>query len=291
MAAILGLQTRMPRLGSSPTVVNGHNKISVVPIQARRSRCWHRLPRVKAVDNNGSGGNDDIENEEVRAALQEAVEMYARAEQVAQQQVKQELRELWAAELAAAPADLARVCSTPESLAAFWSEQGLDRVQAERLARELIHTHSPCCSIDVLAAQLARLHRVLPIEDLGATVSRHPTILELTTTEIAERLITLVDLMSGEDVMEVVARHPRLLTCPDLRSNYETAVSKLTELHPSHSSDVATAAVRDHPELLFRMMYYQAAKAIDDLPMEIQNMLLYSGKGWLRMYKRFSQPW
>jgi hypothetical protein len=104
----------------------------------------------------------------VRAALDEALLTYSSAEQMAQQQVQRELADLWAAELSAAPADLQRACSMPASLAAFWSEQGLPRVQAERLARELIGGHSPCCSLDILAAKLARLHRVLPVDDLGA---------------------------------------------------------------------------------------------------------------------------
>jgi hypothetical protein len=79
-------------------------------------------------------------------------------------------------------------------------------------------------------------------------VSRDPTILELSTTQIAERLITLVDLMSAAcDVLEVVAAQPRLLTCPDIRGSYRAAVGKLEELHPAHSREVAVDAVRVGP--------------------------------------------
>jgi hypothetical protein len=42
------------------------------------------------------------------------------------------------------------------------------------------------------------------------------------------------------------------------------------------------------------MLHHQAAKAVEELPFEIQGMLLYSGRGpptgWRRLYRRFSQP-
>jgi hypothetical protein len=38
------------------------------------------------------------------------------------------------------------------------------------------------------------------------------------------------------------------------------------------------------------MLYHQAARAVEELPFEIQHMLLYSGRGWRRLHRRFSQP-
>jgi hypothetical protein len=76
-------------------------------------------------------------------------------------------------------------------------------------------------------------------------VSKDPGVLELSTTQVAERLITLVDLLHGGcDVLQVVAAQPRLLTWPDIRGSYQAAVGKLAELHPARSREVAVDAVQ-----------------------------------------------
>jgi len=50
---------------------------------------------------------------------------------------------------------------------------------------------------------------------------------------------------------------------------------------------VCTGLIRENPELLWRMDYYQDARSLDELPIEMQNWLVLGGQagiGWLYRY-------
>jgi hypothetical protein len=57
--------------------------------------------------------------------------------------------------------------------------------------------------------------------------------------------------------------------------------------------DAAAAAVppgivEENPELLFRMDYYQDAMLLDDLPIEIQNMMVLADQGLGFLYRYYN---
>jgi len=240
--------------------------------------------------------------------MQEAMELYSQAQKMAQEQVMAELRQMELSEMstyheydsqpstsapASSPSQPAgstrrepRNAATMAALTGFWLEQGMPASTAERLARELLARNSRFANLTLLATQLQRLGRVIPgrVQDL---VAGDLGVLDAGPAVIAAHYVTLVQLFQGRlDVAELAVRAPRLLYCDDLAGRYEAVMRKLVALHPSHSRDEVQALLAEHPSLICRVHdYYLHVRSLDELPMEVQNMVIYTGQGLQQLHQ------
>jgi hypothetical protein len=74
--------------------------------------------------------------------------------------------------------------------------------------------------------------------------------------------------------MSLILKQPRLLWAEDLRGRVVRVFDHLQALHPSGDVSVVREIIMDNPELLFRMDYYGHVTLLDELPIEIQNMMI-----------------
>ncbi len=44
----------------------------------------------------------------------------------------------------------------------------------------------------------------------------------------------------------------------------------------------------ENPELIFRMRYYMHVRTLDELPMELQNLMVYTGQGLHHLHQMYS---
>ncbi|GLI60503.1 hypothetical protein VaNZ11_002666 [Volvox africanus] len=218
----------------------------------------------------------------------EAVNIFEQARTMAHLQTQHELEQAFLADL-----DLIASPASPEpaprrALVSFWCEQGLSSVASEQLVRKLEEAGRRY-SVEQLSAKVQRLNRILPDADVSALVERDLAVLDLDPGLAIRNMVVLVEAFPGRQVTELVQRQPRLLSCPDLPERKERVLALLTKLHPSRERKVVAGVVGEYPDLLFRMDYYQHARMIDELPIEIQNMFVLAdqGIGFLhRYYKR-----
>ncbi|KAF8070915.1 TPS5 [Scenedesmus sp. PABB004] len=249
---------------------------------------WQRRHVAAAAAAAGSGPFD----ERTRRALREAAAILAEAQELAQQQTMAALMSSWQAD-GGSSAEGAEP-DPPGALEAFLVEAGLSGATAARLVRELEADadFAPCLRLQTLAQRLAAVSRALPGADAAAMVAAEPRLLLTSSAQLVEALVTLVlGLPPGRDVAAVAAECPKLLVLDDLPRRLRAAERKLVELHPSHSPEVVAALLADNPALIWRMAYYEAARALDDLPVELQNAMVLGGKGlgFLQTYWRGRQ--
>lgn len=176
--------------------------------------------------------------------------------------------------------------SSEAALQAFWCEQGLSQRQAVQLMKEVAadpQLAASCCSTQVLSQKLSSLGRVLPGVDVVGLVARTPQLLLVPSSAAVRILVDLVNALPGCDVVDMVSRQPRLLLQePEgLPGRLQAVIAKLTALHPSHMENVVAGIIGEYPELLLRMPYYLGpdVRLLDDLPIEIQNMMVLGGQG------------
>ncbi|KIY97812.1 hypothetical protein MNEG_10152, partial [Monoraphidium neglectum] len=231
---------------------------------------------------------DASEDAFVTAALSEAVELARHAQRLAQQQARAELQQGW---IAGGAADAeAGTCADerPEALLSFLQEQGLSSRQAEQVLSALMPGPLDCSdtsggagkaqrpqgrlSRGRLEAQWASLQRVLAGGDVVAMVACEPRLLQAASGDLVGALVHLVAAFPGIDAADIVQRRPGLLLLDDLSARCERAVSKLMQLHPSGDRGIVSALIKENPSLIVRMDYYQDARTLDDLPIEIQNV-------------------
>ncbi|GFH22238.1 uncharacterized protein HaLaN_19669, partial [Haematococcus lacustris] len=130
-----------------------------------------------------------------------------------------------------------------------------------------------------LAAKLQRWQRVLPGIPVARLLQRDPDLLNADLNTGLQALITLVNLLPGRDVTSMVSQLPRLLWLTDLEQQLAQCLALLTRLHPSQDPEVVKDMVVEYPQLVQRMAYYQHARMLDELPLEIQNMMVVADQG------------
>ncbi|GBF98420.1 hypothetical protein Rsub_10485 [Raphidocelis subcapitata] len=270
----------------------------------------------------GAGGDDAF----MSAALAEAVGLVRRAQELAAQQARSELMQSWQADGGGAASGggsgggggggggTPPPAASREAVAAFLLEQGLAAADAARLAEAITDggafsggggggawsggggggseaaARGGAPSLAQLEAKWAGLRRVLPDADVASMVLREPALLGATSGELVGAVVALVAAFPSVDVQAMAEARPALLLLRDLPERCERVVAKLVELHPSGDRDVVAGVIEENPELLVRMDYYMAARLLDELPVELQNMFLPpgdTGLSWL--YKYYSK--
>ncbi|KAI8469466.1 MAG: hypothetical protein J3K34DRAFT_279960 [Monoraphidium minutum] len=263
-------------------------------------------PRRAAGGAAGAGGSSGEDDALFDRALREAVEIHRRAQELAEQQARSELMQGWAADGGGAdrggggpggggspePAPAA-----PAAVAAFFEEQGLGRAAAERLAARLLEAGAGPpgaattgggggggVTLERLQAKWLALQRVLPDGDLGDLVSREPGLLSASSGDLVGALVALVSAFPRRNVQGMIQARPGLMLLQDLPERCERTVAKLMSLHPSKDLEVVAGLIEENPELLVRMDYCMDARLLDELPVEIQTMMIPPGDmgiGWL----------
>jgi hypothetical protein len=226
----------------------------------------------------------------MRAALHEAAEIYMHAKQLADAQVRRELMDTWMSEPHAAeaqPGSAAPDAGNVAHMASFWLEQGLNTTQAERVSKELLK-QEPRCEIATIAAKMNRLYRILPEANIPLMIHKDTSVLDLDVSAAVRNLVLLVGIFESGDVVDMVTKEPCLLAMSNLEACIDRTVAKLVELHPSRSIDTVKRILEEHPQLITRMDYYPHVMTIDELPIEIQNMMIIAdqGLGFLHRYYR-----
>lgn len=223
--------------------------------------------------------SEHMEEDDLKAALKEALELFDSANKLSNLQVKAEMEQLFASE--ATPSSSQHEggsgppSSTPEMMLSFWVEQGLSQQAAARLMEELdakgkTYTTNQC------AAKVQRWQRVLPDCDIAGMAVKDSGLLEADINGALVNLVCLVEAFPGRDLVQLVARQPRLLWAENLRGRVQRVFDQLFTLHPSKDIAVVREIVFDNPELLYRMDYHTKATLIDELPIEIQNCMMGS---------------
>jgi len=156
-------------------------------------------------------------------------------------------------------------------------EQGLSSFEALGLHKELYLKAGSTrqqLSLEQLSAKIQRWQRVLPDVNIARLAVNDPDIFYADISTGLRAVIVLVEVMPGRDVMSMVSKQPKLLWQEDLAGRLGRAIALLIKLHPSRDEDVVKDMIAEHPELIWRMEYYTKATMIDDLPIEIQNMMV-----------------
>lgn len=126
----------------------------------------------------GHGSGEQPFDERARRALREAAEILSEAQELAQQQARDELLSSW--QLGSATTEgTAPQQSSATAIQAFLVEQGLQKPQAAALLK-VLHSDeqfSSCLSTEVLQQKLSSLQRVLPEADTAALVLDEPRLL------------------------------------------------------------------------------------------------------------------
>lgn len=218
------------------------------------------------------------------AAMKEAAELYMQAQQLATQQTQAELLQYLSSE---PTTPVKQPAATNLAIESFWVEQGLNRPEAEALTRQILGL-DPNVSTPQLTASVQRWRRVLPDVDIAELALKDCQLLLADVTAAVRNIVEMVTFLPQKDVISMIRKQPRLLWCDDLPQRMQRVVDKLVQLHPSKEKDVATDLVEEYPELLYRMDYYRSASQLDDLPIEIQNMMVLGdhGIGFLYRYYR-----
>eukprot|EP00878_Enallax_costatus_P026777 GHUV01028771.1.p1 GENE.GHUV01028771.1~~GHUV01028771.1.p1 ORF type:complete len:243 (+),score=65.52 GHUV01028771.1:159-887(+) len=194
-------------------------------------------PPAAAGREGGSSPEQPAFDERTKRALREAAELLSEAQQLAQQQAREELSASW--QLAAthsAPFEP----SSDTALQAFLVEQGLRQPQAE-LVLKALHSdeqYSQCLSTRALQQKFKSLQRVLPEADVAALVAAEPRLLLTSSEQLVANLVALVQGLPGRNVVDMVSRLPRLLLVTDMADRLGRIMKKLIQLHPSHSVEV-----------------------------------------------------
>lgn len=175
-------------------------------------------------------------------------------------------------------------------LQSFWVEQGLQAHAAHSIAQDMVASGSPCAAdLTLLATQVQRLGRVIPGGRVQDMVARDWRILDASVTSVAEHLVQLVRLFPNNlDVLELACKKPALLYCDDLVGLFEAVVTKLSQLHPSHSREVARSLLVEYPDLMFRMGWYMHVRTLDELPVELQSWMIFTGQGLHQLHQHYS---
>jgi hypothetical protein len=178
---------------------------------------------------------------------------------------------------------------TEENLRSFWIEQGLRSSEAQRLVREIQESSMPSMSLGQLAAKMQRLERILPDLDVAALVHKDFRLLSTPSSFMVENMVALIGL-GFQDVISMISKQPGLLAMEGLSQRGEQVLSKMISIHPSKSRKVVADIVEENPSLLVRMQYYMDA-SLEELPIEIQNMMVIAdhGIGFLYRYYKGQQ--
>jgi hypothetical protein len=221
----------------------------------------------------------------LNAALSEALDLFKQAGKISELQVKAELEQAFSSEeVSSTNVDIS---VSPEALLSFWVEQGLSNAAAARLLDELRAT-GRSYTMNQLSSKMQRWQRVLPDADIGSLTAKDPHLLDADVNTALINMIALVEAFPGKDIMPVLAKQPKLMWTDDLRPRIRRTADHLLRLHPSKDSSVVTEIIFDNPELLFRMDYYPSATMIDELPIEIQNMMILADQGIGYLYRYYS---
>lgn len=229
--------------------------------------------------------NEELDEHEMRLALQEAAELLAEAEEMAQAQVMQELLESYVVEKSEVNLDP----SLLEPLSSYWLEQGFSREHSKQIAQDIFENCSRYSNVEVLSSQMQRLRRVIPFE-VEKLVAKDVKLLQATPSQIAEHFVELVTAFEGQNLEEIVGKQPRLLYCDNLTARVQKAAAKLLAVHPSHDMREINLLLVEYPELVFRMEYYMHVRTVDELPIEIQNMMIVTGQGLSALHRMYQKP-
>ncbi len=184
-----------------------------------------------------------------------------------------------------ADSDAGQVEATEESLRSFWIEQGLKSNEAQRLVKELQEAGMQNMSLGQLAAKMQRLERILPDVDVAALVYKDCRLLSTPSSLMVENMVTLIGL-GFKDVISMIRKQPGLLAMEALTERCEQVLDKMMSIHPSKSKKVVADIVEENPSLLYRMQYYMDA-SLEELPIEIQNMMVIADHGIGFLYRYY----
>lgn len=223
----------------------------------------------------------------MRAALHEAAELYMQAKTLSDNQVRSELMESWMLDSrpAGATSQAEEATTDASRLTSFWVEQGLTEKQAGRVSQEILKRDA-YADVSQVAAKISILYRILPEGDVAAMVCKDVSVLDVDPNVAVRNLVILVEAFANRDVVEMVSKQPSLLTVDDLEARINRSVQKLVEIHPSKSAETVKNIIEEHPQLLNRMDYYSHVTSLEDLPIDIQNMMIIAdqGLGFLHRY-------
>ncbi|GAX84467.1 hypothetical protein CEUSTIGMA_g11887.t1 [Chlamydomonas eustigma] len=232
----------------------------------------------------GQYGSHDMPDDMLTSAYDEALQIFSQARTLSELQVKMELEQAFASETSS---DSLLQEEAQDALSSFWVEQGLSQAAATRLSEE-IRQRGQTYTMNQLSSKVLRWQRLLPDADIGSLMARDPGILDADVNSALLNMIALVEAFPGLEIMALLIRQPRLLWSDDLRSRVSRVLDHIYRLHPSKDMSVVREIVFDNPELLFRMDYYQKATLIDELPIEIQNMMILADQGIGYLYRYYN---
>lgn len=218
-----------------------------------------------------------MSSKEQQVAYQQAAQLYVAANSLSSIQVQHELEQAFASDVTYNSTDSAPL-PTQDALVSFWVEQGLSRPEASRLYLEL-QTQGRNYTLQQLSSKVSRWGRVLPDTDIAALALKDSRFLDADVGSGLNNMIRLIEAFPGKDVISMLVKQPRLLWCADLSTRIDRVIGQLLRIHPSKDRDVVADIIAEYPELLYRMEYYTDATLIDELPIEIQNMMIVADQG------------
>ncbi len=158
----------------------------------------------------------ELQGDELRAALGEALELFQGSSLMSKLQVQHELEQAFADEQIGDAEGLEASFCPPQAMLNFWIEQGLSSQDAAALADELSRRGSHY-TMHQISSKVQRLQRVLPDADIATLASKDPQLLDCDVNTALTNIIYLVEAFPGKDIMSFIARQPRLVWCDDLR--------------------------------------------------------------------------
>eukprot|EP00798_Chlamydomonas_sp_ICE-L_P028649 gene28649-31819_t len=278
---------------SFAALISAPARTRAVAVASSTPRCSHFSLHVKQLPNarpqlnprcpvscraagsaDGRYGSDGLSEEQLAAAYDEAAMLFSAAQSISNIQIRQELAQNFPKDVFYSD-DLAL---THDQVANFFIEQGLSSYEANRLYLEL-HGQGRSYTLSQLSSKVSRWTRVLPDVDVGRMAFKDSLILDADVGLGLVNMIKLVEAFPGRDIISMLVKQPRLLWCEDLVPRLEQAWSQLINIHPSGDRDVVLDIILEYPELVYRMEYYTEATLIDELPIEIQNMMVVADQG------------
>lgn len=132
-------------------------------------------------------------DERTRRALREAAELLSEAQELAQQQARDELLASWQLGQTDSRGSAPAQPSSDTALQAFLVEQGLHKPQAELLLKALHSDEqfSVCLSTQALQQKFSSLHRVLPVLGVAALVVDEPRLLITSRCAVLDKNLRL----------------------------------------------------------------------------------------------------
>eukprot|EP01023_Acetabularia_acetabulum_P010474 TRINITY_DN14767_c0_g2_i1.p1 TRINITY_DN14767_c0_g2~~TRINITY_DN14767_c0_g2_i1.p1 ORF type:complete len:314 (+),score=37.94 TRINITY_DN14767_c0_g2_i1:189-1130(+) len=221
---------------------------------------------------------DDNKEFVERLANQEAAELYDTASKLANDAVRYELQEQ--AILNQTQQEDSNVYSEQQLLRHLQFEEQFDESQAMKTCQMLTAIKSPYQDIALLTTKLDKLRQLLPGIPLAQIICEEVSFLHVSLNTAVQRMITMSIFFNNRNVVDIISKEPRLLLDEELEIKLQQSFHKLKEAFPGAEDKVDDCIVgflADSPTTIYRL-HYHLDKEYSQLPMDIQNSLLFVGR-------------